>query len=334
MQYSYLYGLRNDGSTIYDEEGYGLVLSPKGQIIITGRTKCYFVQLPAIKWDDVLMFAVNLNGNPDWVYHYDIPLNNASGEYAQKVLTLNDNLYVSGFYRGYGFADKSSYDAFLFETYLDGTPTQVRIYGDTGEDLFYAQEVNHTKDGIISAGFTSSFIISPSSALTYAPYVVESYKKIQEPCHSLILKLPYEKADLKMSKIDSWGTDTKYLVKELIEIKNPVQEQIICPKTPWLNIDTITIKAETAGQLTAANVKQEIYSNKVIRLYPNPAQNTLFIEGVSANCSYKIYNNNGVLLQQDKLTNASISIKSLPNGLYFISIGNEKKQLILKFVKE
>jgi len=65
-----------------------LFVSPKGQIIIAGRTKCSFVQLPFIKWDDVLMFAVDINGNPAWVYRYDIPKNNASGEYAQKVLTF------------------------------------------------------------------------------------------------------------------------------------------------------------------------------------------------------------------------------------------------------
>jgi len=139
-------------------------------------------------------------------------------------------LYVSGYYRSYVFTNNSSYDAFLFETYLDGTPTQVRVYGDAGEDLFYAQEVNQTKDGIISAGFTSSFMISPTGASTYAPYVVESYKKIKDTCHSVIFKLPYEKTDLKISKIDSRIIDTKYLVKELIEIRNPVGERIICPK--------------------------------------------------------------------------------------------------------
>jgi len=325
LNYSYLYGLPNNTSICYDEEGYGLTMSPKNDIVITGRTKCYYVQLPAIRWDDALLFAVDIKGNIHWSLRYDIPKNNATGEYAQKVLAGKENLYISGYYQSYVFNEKGSYDAFAFETYLDGTPTQVRVYGDQGEDLFYAQEINHASNGLISVGFSSSFYPS-STKFSYAPYVVESYAKIKELCHSQIFKLPYEKVDLKINKIDCFLTETKCLKKKLYEIKNPAIEYVVCPKKPWISDTIISVKS-------AEDIVIDVEQN--MKIYPNPVRtNHLTIEGAEINSQFKIYSIMGNLVKEGTLNEVNIDITDLLNGIYFIHINDIKKSVSIKFIKE
>lgn len=325
LNYSYLYGMPNNTGICYDEEGYGLTMSPKNDIVITGRTKCYYVQLPAIRWDDALLFAVDIKGNINWSLRYDIPKNNATGEYAQKVLASKENLYVSGYYQSYVFNEKGSYDAFAFETYLDGIPKQVRVYGDKGEDLFYAQEINHAYDGLISVGFSSNFYPSPA-LYSYAPYVVESYAKIKELCHSQIFKLPYEKVDLKNNKIDCYLAETKFLEKKLFEIKNPAVEYLVCPKKPWIS-DTI-ISVKSAEDIV-------IGEEQNMRIYPNPVRtNRLTIEGAEINSQFKIYSIMGNLVKEGTLNEMDIDITDLTNGVYFIHINNIKKSTSIKFIKE
>jgi hypothetical protein len=326
--YSYLYGLKNDGNVTFDEEGYGLALSPKDQIVITGRTKCSYPYVPAVKWDDVLLFAVDFKGNMQWMLRYDIPKNASSGEYAQKVLVNDEYLYVSGFYRSYVFTPNASYDAFMFETYLDGKPNYVRVYGDAGLDVFFAQEVNFKKDGIISAGFSNSFIMNPAGAMAYTPYIVEAYRTIKDTCKSRIFKLPYYGTELKQDKIDNYLTETPYEKKELIEIRNPIDLKILCPKIPL-----ISPLAESSGLKSA---KEEMAQAKTagVSVSPNPVQFELNISGAEGNSSFKIYSVNGKLVKRGILNNTSLNVADLPKGMYFISVKNSHKSATVKFLKE
>ncbi len=329
VYYSYLYGLINTSSTIYDEEGYGLTLSDKNEIVISGRTKCYFVQLPAIKYDDALLFAITKEGKIDWCYRYDIPKNSAQGEYAQKVLDYKENLYVSGYYISYNFLNSGSYDGFAFETDLTGIPTGVRVYGNSGADLFYAQEINHAYNGLISVGFSSSFF-SSSTAGFYAPYIVESYRTIEEPCYSLSFKLPYEKAELEMSKIGNNLTTTKYLEVKLKVVENPVYELVVCPKKSIVSEELIEAKAVDETALSMVNK----VSDKLITLYPNPVQSILTIEGAESGSSYKIFSITGNILTEGTLNNKDVDVANLSGGVYYISIINNHFPVTIKFIKE
>ena len=71
-----------------------------------------------------------------------------------------------------------------------------------------------------------------------------------------------------------------------------------------------------------------------ISVYPNPTQNTLFVQSAKQ-YSYQIYNTTGAFIQQVNNTGGnSISIAELPNGLYFIRL-IENNQIITtkRFVK-
>jgi hypothetical protein len=90
-----------------------------------------------------------------------------------------------------------------------------------------------------------------------------------------------------------------------------------------------TAKEENTLGLTAE--KQETY---LIRLYPNPVNETLQISSTSALSSYSIISAQGSIVQEGKLNGGSIDVSRLSVGLYFVTIrlenGNETMQKIIK----
>lgn len=73
---------------------------------------------------------------------------------------------------------------------------------------------------------------------------------------------------------------------------------------------------------------------KSIAVYPNPAQNSLFVKTVLP-LNYTVYDVVGKQLLSGNTTGAQpISIDRLSKGMYFISFTSKGKQAIIKFVKE
>lgn len=72
-----------------------------------------------------------------------------------------------------------------------------------------------------------------------------------------------------------------------------------------------------------------------IQLYPNPANKSIVIKGISGSFNYAILDISGRELQSGKSIGATqISIKTLQNGIYFIQFQNEKGNTYrLKFIK-
>lgn len=68
----------------------------------------------------------------------------------------------------------------------------------------------------------------------------------------------------------------------------------------------------------------QTYGNtKKVIVYPNPANDMVFIQGLdgeSFNC--RIFNYNGQLLLDRKTSNKSISVKDLPSGFYTLIISD------------
>ncbi len=73
------------------------------------------------------------------------------------------------------------------------------------------------------------------------------------------------------------------------------------------------------------------------RVYPNPITSWVYIDQLE-NDQYdaRIYNSAGSLIQQFKIegTSASIDIKHLPQGIYFLEMKSRKQKLIRKLVKQ
>ena len=69
-----------------------------------------------------------------------------------------------------------------------------------------------------------------------------------------------------------------------------------------------------------------------VSLYPNPANDKLFLEGLEEDCEISIYNAMGMKVKTMTLQgDAEINISELPAGLYLLRIGNQRT---LKFIKE
>lgn len=76
---------------------------------------------------------------------------------------------------------------------------------------------------------------------------------------------------------------------------------------------------------------------ETMQLYPNPAQNFIHLDyNIIQPHTYKIYNQIGQLLRENKIAPASpIDISGLPAGLYLFQLINEKNQAypIMRFIK-
>jgi D-alanyl-D-alanine carboxypeptidase len=76
-------------------------------------------------------------------------------------------------------------------------------------------------------------------------------------------------------------------------------------------------------------------SIQAITIYPNPTNTTLFIKTENQiSHQYQITNSIGQTMKQDKLIGNGVDVSSLPKGLYFIQLKDNKgKVCISKFVK-
>ncbi len=71
--------------------------------------------------------------------------------------------------------------------------------------------------------------------------------------------------------------------------------------------------------------------NKGIKIYPNPATDKIFVQGVKENTTIKIYSITGKLLLQTGKD--EIDIKHLKSGIYLLSIQTKKEQFTEQFIK-
>jgi len=72
-----------------------------------------------------------------------------------------------------------------------------------------------------------------------------------------------------------------------------------------------------------------------IRIYPNPAKNEFRINGLKEQSKFTLFDLKGMLLMsKDIINDESISISSLPKGIYLIRLTNHEGSIISKLIKE
>ncbi|HET6558666.1 MAG TPA: T9SS type A sorting domain-containing protein [Prolixibacteraceae bacterium] len=70
------------------------------------------------------------------------------------------------------------------------------------------------------------------------------------------------------------------------------------------------------------------------RVYPNPCFDKIIVQlNGTEKFYYKLFNSNGQLVKAGQLTDHTIGLNDLPNGLYNLQIGNDKMQESRKIVK-
>lgn len=77
---------------------------------------------------------------------------------------------------------------------------------------------------------------------------------------------------------------------------------------------------------------EETIESNSLNIYPNPAEDMLFIEGLKENTLICIYNSKGQLIQSQTSSNR-IEIENLESGLYIIQFENESTLKNIRFIK-
>jgi hypothetical protein len=85
------------------------------------------------------------------------------------------------------------------------------------------------------------------------------------------------------------------------------------------------------GNPITLSVQNMEYRN--LKIYPNPANNTLFIEDYLPDTEFVIYNAHGEKVESGRSTK-TIDISLLKSGLFFIEISTKSKILRARFIKE
>jgi len=85
----------------------------------------------------------------------------------------------------------------------------------------------------------------------------------------------------------------------------------------------------------APNGLDEMYKNGNFSIYPNPAENILYVQSENGNASFTIYDVTGKvnLSQNSSSTNSSLDISSLSSGVYFIQCISGEEVSTIKFIK-
>lgn len=109
-------------------------------------------------------------------------------------------------------------------------------------------------------------------------------------------------------------------------------------RNSFLNSNACNSQAPEAAPLPTDTTITKVQIRTGIKLYPNPTVNVLFVESLNGNdlagTAIKIYNVFGreVLSQVLASGKNKIEVASLPTGIYFLHLGNEKSAV--KFVKQ
>jgi hypothetical protein len=88
------------------------------------------------------------------------------------------------------------------------------------------------------------------------------------------------------------------------------------------------IVTQELGTTAVSNVQ-----NPLIKIYPNPAKDVIFIDGFSANAVVSLYDATGKLLFTQVLTSKQIDISNLRSGIYLLRITEKKGFTLKKLIK-
>jgi hypothetical protein len=81
-----------------------------------------------------------------------------------------------------------------------------------------------------------------------------------------------------------------------------------------------------------ASLSTEDNSKNIVKVYPNPVKDKLFIQGLLKPTKISVYNVLGKLILS-KITLNEINVNNLQSGIYIIKVKEEQKQIVRKFIK-
>lgn len=130
------------------------------------------------------------------------------------------------------------------------------------------------------------------------------------------------------------GSDMQYALELIGSIRFENEEMFlynnkgeVLGNTPINNIGKIVFATTTEGTTSIDNAR----SSTNIRIYPNPTQDILIIDGLPQGQTIRVYNMQGQILTSVLIDglNAKINLANLQQGTYLLQIGAE----IVKIIK-
>jgi len=89
----------------------------------------------------------------------------------------------------------------------------------------------------------------------------------------------------------------------------------------------------TDGGLDCATLGLEDQNLFAISVYPNPAKDKLFIQGLSNPSKVSIYNVLGKLMLSER-NSSELDLEELQSGIYIVKIVDQQKETTRKFIKK
>jgi hypothetical protein len=88
----------------------------------------------------------------------------------------------------------------------------------------------------------------------------------------------------------------------------------------------------TRTVIIEASLSTEDNTKNIVKVYPNPVKDKLFIQGLLKPTKISVYNVLGKLILS-KITLNEINVNNLQSGIYIIKVKEEQKQIVRKFIK-
>jgi len=132
------------------------------------------------------------------------------------------------------------------------------------------------------------------------------------------------------------GNNTNVLffdTRENPELTCIIVDDAIWSEANWLDIDPNSTFVNNQSECKLLNAPA--FEELLFIAYPNPAKNTITIEGLEAG-NYNLINHSGQQLQAGTLTSGTntLHVAHLPGGIYFLEVTNNKGKGIQKIVKQ
>lgn len=130
------------------------------------------------------------------------------------------------------------------------------------------------------------------------------------------------------------GSDVDDNLSNTHLLTGPASNPTLSSNNTFVNV-TGTPAANTIYRFTPTTLNTLSLNKPTVSVYPNPSQNSLFINGLNDSSNYEIYDSKGSLVHKGLLesNNNEVKITTLNSGIYFIRILSDQSTVTKKFIK-
>ncbi|UII26412.1 carbohydrate-binding protein [Fulvivirga maritima] len=288
----------------------------------------------AIKWfvDGSQYHEVNIangvNGTQEFHNEFFLLLNMAVGgnwpQWEVNDAALPANMYVD-YVRVYRKSDSNNFSLFTeAENYSSMSGVQTESTTDAGGGL---------NVGYIETGDWMAYnsINIPSSGY----YQVE-YRVASENGGSLSLDLNAGSTVLGNVSIPATGGWQNWTsVFQTVYINAGTYNFGIYAQNGGWNINWFRITGQSNASARAdQSIAEQNIEIEAFQIYPNPAQDRLYLKNAGELANLKVYNSQGQVMLQEAVPHNEVDISALKPGLYTIQINSSDKLITKKFIKQ